>query len=59
MTRGESRAGKLRMAQERYINPLADFGLKKLCGEGLNKDLQIDILNELHQGKELLIVDLQ
>ena len=32
---------------EKYINPLTDFGFKKLFGEEVNKDLLIDFLNEL------------
>jgi predicted transposase/invertase (TIGR01784 family) len=42
---------------EKYINPLTDFGFKKLFGEEVNKDLLIDFLNELlperHKIKEL------
>jgi predicted transposase/invertase (TIGR01784 family) len=42
---------------ETYINPLTDFGFKKLFGEEVNKDLLIDFLNELlperHKIKEL------
>jgi predicted transposase/invertase (TIGR01784 family) len=32
---------------EKYINPLTDFGFKKLFGEEVNKDLLIDFLNQL------------
>ncbi len=32
---------------ERYINPLTDFGFRKLFGEESNKDVLIDFLNEL------------
>jgi predicted transposase/invertase (TIGR01784 family) len=45
------------MLQDRYINPLTDFGFKKLFGEEVNKDLLIDFLNELlpekHRIKDL------
>ncbi|MEM9847523.1 MAG: Rpn family recombination-promoting nuclease/putative transposase [Bacteroidota bacterium] len=33
--------------EDRYVNPLTDFGFKKLFGTELNKDLLIDFLNEL------------
>jgi len=33
--------------QERYINLFTDFGFKKLFGLDVNKDLLIDLLNEL------------
>ncbi len=32
---------------EKYINPLTDFGFKKLFGEEVNKELLVDFLNEL------------
>lgn len=32
---------------DRYINPLTDFGFKKLFGSEPNKDLLIDFLNEI------------
>lgn len=32
---------------DRYINPLTDFGFKKLFGDELNKELLIDFLNQL------------
>lgn len=42
---------------EKYVNPLTDFGFKKLFGSELNKDLLIDFLNQIlpehHQIKEL------
>ena len=42
---------------ERYINPLTDFGFKKLFGTEPNKDLLIDFLNQIlperHQIKDL------
>lgn len=37
----------MRKAEEKYINPLTDFGFKKLFGTEQNKDLLIDFLNEL------------
>jgi predicted transposase/invertase (TIGR01784 family) len=43
--------------QDRYINPLTDFGFKRLFGSEPNKSLLIDFLNQLlpqkHQIKEL------
>jgi len=33
--------------EDKYINPLTDFGFKKLFGEEVNKDLLIDFLNSL------------
>ena len=33
--------------KEKYVNPFTDFGFKKLFGEEPNKDLLIDLLNEL------------
>ena len=33
--------------QDKYVNPLTDFGFKKLFGTELNKDLLIDFLNQL------------
>ncbi len=43
--------------QDKYINPLTDFGFKKLFGEEPNKDLLIDFLNQIlppvHQIKDL------
>jgi len=33
--------------KEKYINPLTDFGFKKLFGTELNKDLLIDFLNQI------------
>jgi predicted transposase/invertase (TIGR01784 family) len=32
---------------DKYINPLTDFGFKKLFGEEVNKELLIDFLNQL------------
>lgn len=43
--------------RDKYINPLTDFGFKKLFGVELNKELLIDFLNQLlpsiHQIKDL------
>ena len=35
------------LAKDKYINPLTDFGFKKLFGTEPNKDLLIDFLNQL------------
>ena len=35
----------MKKEEEKYINPLTDFGFKKLFGSELNKDLLIDFLN--------------
>lgn len=35
------------MIQEKYLNPFTDFGFKKLFGSEPNKDLLIDLLNQL------------
>ncbi|MFV0346942.1 MAG: Rpn family recombination-promoting nuclease/putative transposase, partial [Bacteroidales bacterium] len=32
---------------EKYLNPLTDFGFKKLFGTELNKDILIDFLNDI------------
>ena len=42
------------MLKDRYINPFTDFGFKKLFGTDANKDLLIDFLNNLFQGKEVV-----
>ena len=43
--------------QDRYINPLTDFGFKKLFGSEPNKALLIDFLNQIlperHRIKDL------
>lgn len=45
------------MNRDKYINPLTDFGFKKLFGSEPNKELLIDFLNQLlpqkHQIKDL------
>ena len=33
--------------EDKYINPLTDFGFKKLFGAEVNKELLIDFLNQL------------
>ena len=38
--------------KDRYINPFTDFGFKKIFGEEPNKDVLIDFLNSLLNGKE-------
>ena len=43
--------------KDRYVNPLTDFGFKKLFGSEPNKILLIDFLNQIlpakHQIKDL------
>ena len=39
--------------KKRYINPLTDFGFKKLFGSEPNKDLLIDFLNEILPSKKI------
>ncbi|CAN5832352.1 Rpn family recombination-promoting nuclease/putative transposase [soil metagenome] len=38
--------------KEKYINPFTDFGFKRLFGSEFNKELLIDFLNQVLQGKE-------
>lgn len=38
---------------EKYINPLTDFGFKKLFGSEPNKALLIDFLNEILPDKKI------
>jgi len=38
--------------KEKFVNPFTDFGFKKLFGSEPNKDLLIDLLNELLKTKE-------
>ena len=38
---------------EKYINPLTDFGFKKLFGTEPNKDLLIDFLNEIIPNRKI------
>jgi predicted transposase/invertase (TIGR01784 family) len=46
-----------KMLKDKYINPLTDFGFKKLFGSEPNKDLLIDFLNQVlpekHKIKDL------
>jgi len=44
--------------KEKYINPFADFGFKRLFGEEMNKDLLIDFLNEILKDQQGRIVHL-
>jgi len=37
----------MKKEEEKYINPLTDFGFKKIFGTEPNKDLLIDFLNEI------------
>ncbi|MEM8526828.1 MAG: PD-(D/E)XK nuclease family transposase, partial [Bacteroidota bacterium] len=39
--------------EEKYINPLTDFGFKKLFGTEPNKDLLIDFLNEILPNRKI------
>ena len=43
---------------EKYINPFTDYGFKKLFGEEPNKDLLLDLLNELLKDEQGEIKDL-
>ena len=43
----------MKKEEEKYINPLTDFGFKKLFGTELNKDLLIDFLNELLPSRKI------
>jgi predicted transposase/invertase (TIGR01784 family) len=38
----------------RYIDPLTDFGFKKIFGSELNKDVLIAFLNELFKGRKVI-----
>lgn len=38
----------------RYIDPLTDFGFKKIFGSESNKDLLIAFLNELFIGRKVI-----
>ena len=35
----------------RFINPFTDVGFKRIFGQAINKDLQIDFLNALLEGE--------
>lgn len=43
---------------EKYVNPLTDFGFKKLFGEDANKDLLLDFISELLRGEQDGIKDI-
>ncbi len=43
----------IKKEEEKYINPLTDFGFKKIFGTELNKDLLIDFLNELLPNRKI------
>ena len=47
------------LTQERYINPYTNFGLKKLFGTEMNKDLLISFLNALFNNSEREIKDVR
>ncbi len=38
----------------RFINPFTDYGLKKIFGQEISKDLLIDFLNDLLKGKRVI-----
>jgi predicted transposase/invertase (TIGR01784 family) len=44
---------------EKYINPLTDFGFKKLFGEESTKDLLLDFLNSILQNEEGIITSIE
>ena len=44
----------MRNSEERYISLLTDFGFKRVFGTVPNKDLLIDFLNSLFDGKQSL-----
>ena len=44
---------------EKYINPLTDFGFKKLFGEESTKDLLLDFLNAILQNEEGIITSIE
>ena len=46
------------LVQGKYIDPLTDFGFKKLFGEECNKDLLLDFLNELLYEEQGRIVNI-
>lgn len=43
---------------EKYINPFTDFGFKKLFGEEPNKNLLLDLLNELLKEEQGIVTEL-
>jgi predicted transposase/invertase (TIGR01784 family) len=44
--------------REKYVNPFTDYGFKRLFGEGPNKPLLMDFLNELLKEEQGKIVEL-
>ena len=44
----------MKKEEEKYINPLTDFGFKKLFGIEPNKDLLIDFLNEILPNRKII-----
>ena len=38
---------------QRYLNPLTDFGFKRLFGTEMNKELLISFLNALFHDKDI------
>lgn len=40
---------------QKYIDPLTDFGFKRLFGSEPNKDLLIDLLNSVFNGRKYII----
>ena len=44
----------MQSTDEKYINPLTDFGFKKLFGTEPNKDLLIDFLNEILPNQKVI-----
>ncbi|MDR0793904.1 MAG: Rpn family recombination-promoting nuclease/putative transposase, partial [Chitinophagaceae bacterium] len=38
----------------RFIDPLTDFGFKKIFGSEPNKDVLITFLNELFKGRKII-----
>ena len=39
---------------DRYINPLTDFGFKRLFGSEFNKELLISFLNAMFHGEQII-----
>jgi len=50
----ETKKKEMHAIKEKYVNPFTDFGFKRLFGEEANKDLLIDFLNTLLEGKEVI-----
>ena len=40
----------------KYIDLLTDFGFKRVFGSEPNKDLLIDLLNSIFEGRKLLLI---